>query len=195
MSVELPELRVANLAAWRRWLARHHATSPGVLLRLAKGGAKGLTYREAVEGALIWGWIDSTGRALDDTSWLQRYTPRKPRSMWSKINRTKAEALIAAGEMAAPGLAAVVAAKADGRWDRAYDSPRTQEVPADLAAALAATPRARAFFDSLSGANRFAILYRVQTAARPATRAARIARFVELCAAGKTLHPPTRKKP
>lgn len=192
-----PVLSFAGAAAWRTWLASHHATSSGVLLRIPKKGAsRAITYAEALEGALAWGWIDSQKRALDATAWLQRFTPRAAKSPWSKINRAKAEAMIAAGTMEAPGLAEVERAKRDGRWERAYDGARSSAVPADLAAALDRKPRARAFFDALDGANRYAILYRVQGAAKPETRAERIARFVEMCARGETIHPrrPARRK-
>jgi uncharacterized protein YdeI (YjbR/CyaY-like superfamily) len=149
-----------------------------------EGASRAITYAEALEGALAWGWIDSQKRALDATAWLQRFTPRAAKSPWSKINRAKAEAMIAAGTMEAPGLAEVERAKRDGRWERAYDGARSSAVPADLAAALDRKPRARAFFDALDGANRFAILYRVRAATKPETRAERIARFVGMCARG-----------
>ena len=186
-------LALASAAAWSAWLAAHHASSPGVWLELPKT-KRTITYAEALDVALAWGWIDSQKRSLGDTAWLQRFTPRTANSPWSKINRAKAEALIANGTMQPPGLAEVDRAKHDGRWERAYDGARTSEVPADLAAALARAPRARAFFETLDGANRYAILYRVQTAKLAATRAKRIAQFVELCAAGKTLHPPRKKR-
>ena len=180
----------AHAADWNAWLTSHHGSSKGVLLRIAKGGAKkSITYAEALEVALAWGWIDSQKQALDATAWLQRFTPRRAKSPWSKINRAKAEALIAAGKMKAPGLAEVERAKSDGRWEDAYDGARTSSVPADLAAALGRAPRARAFFDKLDGANRYAILYRVQTAKKPETRAERIARFVAMCARHETIHP------
>lgn len=188
-----PVLELATADAWSRWLAAHHASSPGVLLKLPKT-TRTITYAEAVDVALAWGWIDSQKRALDDTAWLQRFTPRTANSPWSKINRTKAEALIANGTMQPPGLAEVDRAKLDGRWERAYDGARTSQVPPDLAAALAQDPRARAFFETLDGTNRYAILYRIQTAKLPATRAKRIAQFVELCAAHKTLYPPRKKR-
>jgi len=193
-----PVLSFAHAAAWRAWLASHHATTSGVLLRIPKKGAsRAITYAEALEGALAWGWIDSQKRALDATAWLQRFTPRAAKSPWSKINRAKAEAMIAAGTMEAPGLAEVERAKRDGRWERAYDGARTSAVPADLAAALDRKPRARAFFDALDGANRYAILYRVQAAGKPETRAERIERFVGMCARGETIHPrrPARRSP
>jgi uncharacterized protein YdeI (YjbR/CyaY-like superfamily) len=165
-------------------------------LRIAKTSVEGrarLTYVTALEAALAWGWIDGQKRALDAGAWLQRFTPRAPRSGWSKINRAKAEALIAAGRMAAPGLAEVERARRDGRWDRAYDGARTAAVPPDLARALACDAKARAFFETLDGANRYAILYRVQTAKRPETRARRIKTFVEMCARQEKLHPPRNR--
>jgi uncharacterized protein YdeI (YjbR/CyaY-like superfamily) len=189
MAVDEPQLAIATVAAWNAWLARHHARSPGVLLRVAKKGAPGITYAEALDGALAWGWIDSQKRPLDERAWLQRFTPRAARSRWSKINCAKAEALIASGAMQAPGLAEVERARADGRWAQAYDGARVATVPPDLAAALAANARAAAFFAALDGANRYAILYRVQDAKKPATRADRIARFVAMCAAHETIHP------
>ena len=196
-----PILAMATAAAWSAWLAEHHARSPGVLLRLAKrsrrgtaAGAGALTYTQALEVALAWGWIDSQKRALDDGAWLQRCTPRGPRSPWSKINRAKAETLIARGAMKPPGLAEVERARRDGRWARAYDGARASTVPVDLAEALGRNARAHAFFDALDAANRYAILYRVQTAKRPETRAERIARFVAMCARHETIHPPRRAR-
>jgi len=187
-----PVLAAATAADWSAWLREHHARTPGVLLRLSKrrgAGAGALTYAEALDVALSWGWIDSQKRALDEGAWLQRFSRRSPRSPWSKINRAKAEALIARGEMRPPGLAEVERAKRDGRWARAYDGARTSTVPADLAAALARNARARTFFDQLDAANRYAILYRVQTAKKPETRAERIARFVAMCARHELIHP------
>lgn len=187
-------LEFSRAADWSKWLASHHARSQGVLLRIAKKGAKKtLTYAEALDVALTWGWIDSQKRALDEKAWLQRFTPRKARSPWSKINCGKAEALIAAGSMHAPGLAEIERAKQDGRWKRAYDGARSSTVPADLAAAFAKNARARAFFERLDAANRYAILYRVQTAKKPETRAERIARFVAMCARHETIYP--RREP
>ena len=185
-----------SAAAWRAWLKTNHTAPSGVWLRLGKTEKAGaaLTYAQALEGALAWGWIDSQKKGLDATAWLQRFTRRGPRSPWSKINRAKAEALIADGTIEAPGLAEVERARRDGRWARAYDGARAATVPADLAAALAGSAKARAFFDALDGANRYAILYRVQAAKKPETRRARIAHFVQLCARGETLHPPRRRK-
>jgi uncharacterized protein YdeI (YjbR/CyaY-like superfamily) len=186
----LPILAFADLAAWEAWLAAQPATSRGVWLKLAKqsAGAACVGKAQAIDGALCHGWIDGQLNPFDDDWWLIRFTPRKPRSKWSEKNRRRAEHLLAAGRIAPAGLAEIDAAKADGRWDAAYAPASTAEVPADLAAALDADPRARAFFDTLTGANRYAILYRVHDAKKPATRAARIARFVAMCAAGETVH-------
>jgi uncharacterized protein YdeI (YjbR/CyaY-like superfamily) len=187
-------LELSRVGEWSAWLTSNHTRSQGVLLRIPKNGAKtAITYTEALDVALAWGWIDSQKRALDADAWLQRFSPRKANSPWSKINRAKAEALIAAGAMQAPGLAEVERAKRDGRWERAYDGARSASVPPDLAAAFARSARARAFFATLDSANRYAILYRVQTAKKPETRAARIERFVEMCAQHETLHPPRTK--
>ena len=188
-----PILRLATAAAWRAWLKANHKTSAGVMLVLAKGSAKagaakGVSYAEALDAALAFGWIDSRKEALDATHWLQRFTPRRPASPWSKINCAKAEALIAAGRMQAAGAAEVARAKDDGRWERAYHGARTSEVPPDLAAALAANKKAQAFFAALDGANRYAILWRVHQAKKAETRAERIKRFVAICARGERVH-------
>ncbi len=187
----LPILGFFDAGAFGRWLATHHAESAGLWLKIPKkeSGTGGPSYAEALDEALRFGWIDGQKAALDASFYLQRFTPRRARSKWSKINRSKAEALIAAGRMEPAGQAQVDAARADGRWEAAYDSHRTAEIPADLAAALDAAPgNARAFFDGLSSANRYAILYRVQTAKRPETRARRIATCVEMCVRGETFH-------
>lgn len=186
----LPVLSFATTAAWSKWLAAQHGASRGVWLKIAKKGASSasITYAQAIDVALAWGWIDGQKGKLDEDWWLQRFTPRTAKSPWSKINRAKAEALIAAGSMKPPGLAEVERAKRDGRWERAYDGAASSSVPADLAAAFARNPRAFAFFETLDGANRYAILYRVQTAKKPETRAERITRFVAMCARGETIH-------
>lgn len=186
---EEPILAFALAREWNAWLTKHHATAAGVLLRIAKKGATpSITYEEAIELALAWGWIDSQRRGLDDTAYLQRFSSRNAQSPWSKINCGKAEALIAAGTMKAPGLAEVERAKADGRWERAYDGARTITVPEDLKAALAKNAAAKRFFEALDGANRYAILWRLQTAKKAETRAARLALFVDMCARGATIH-------
>ena len=192
---DLPAISFATARAWSEWLEAHHASSRGVWLKLAKKAANStsLTYPSALDVALAWGWIDGQKNKFDDAWWLQRFTPRTTKSPWSKINRAKAEALIASGKMEAPGLAEIERAKRDGRWERAYDGARASSVPADLAAAFARNARARAFFAALDGANRYAILYRVQTAKKPEARAERIAQFVEMCARQETIHP--RRQP
>jgi uncharacterized protein YdeI (YjbR/CyaY-like superfamily) len=184
MPDDKPIVTFSDHEKWRAWLARHHATSTGVWLRLAKkaSGAKSLSYAEAIDVALCYGWIDGQARRADDGYWLQKFTPRTKRSMWSKRNREKATALMAAGAMAPAGRAEVERAKADGRWDAAYDSPRDAVVPADLRSALNGNPRAKRFFNTLDRQNRFAILFRIQTARKPDTRARRIARFVAMLA-------------
>jgi uncharacterized protein YdeI (YjbR/CyaY-like superfamily) len=183
-------LEFKDAAAFRAWLKRNHAASPGIWIKLAKKGSglKSITYPEAVDGALRWGWIDGQGKGIDDSHWLTKFTPRRSRSIWSKINREKVAGLIARGEMEAPGLAEIDRAKGDGRWDAAYDSPKSAIVPEDFAKALAAKPKAGAFFKTLNGANRYAILWRLQTAKRPETRAKRIAQFVAMLVRGETIH-------
>ena len=176
--------------AFEAWLKKHHASSDGLWLKIAKRGADepSVTYPEAVEIALCWGWIDGQKKGLDEQHFLQRFTPRRARSVWSKINVDKAAALIEAGRMQPPGYAQIEAAKADGRWARAYDGARTSAVPEDLSAALEAEPKAKAFFATLNAANRYAVLWRIQTAVRPETRARRIAQLVEMLARGETIH-------
>jgi len=176
--------------AFENWLKKHHATSGGLWLKIAKRGANepSVTFPEAVEIALCWGWIDGQKKGLDDQHFLQRFTPRRPRSIWSKINVDKVASLIEAGRMQAPGHAQIEAAKADGRWAQAYDGARTSAVPEDLVAALEAEPRAKAFFATINAANRYAVLWRIQTAVKPETRARRIAQLVEMLARGETIH-------
>ncbi len=190
MAHDLPVHDAATRDAWAEWLERNHASSPGVWLRIAKagGGQASVSYPEALDAALCHGWIDGQKRPLDERFWLQRFSPRTARSRWSKRNRARAEELIERGEMAPAGMAEVERARADGRWEAAYDSPATATVPADLQAALDAEPAAAAFFANLDGANRYAILYRVQEARRPETRARRIATFVAMLAEGRRIH-------
>jgi uncharacterized protein YdeI (YjbR/CyaY-like superfamily) len=183
-------------AAWQDWLADHHGAADGLWLIFAKKDApkhhapeQTLTFAEALDVALCFGWIDAQTRGLDEACWLKRFTPRRPGSRWSKINTQKAEALIADGRMRPAGLAEVEKAKADGRWDSAYAGSRTITVPDDLAAALAANPEAAAFFATLNSANRYAILYRIGTVKRPETRARKIAQYVQMLAEHKKLHP------
>lgn len=186
-----PKLEVKDAAAWESWLESNHESSSGVWLVLPKKGSgrTSPTYAEALEVALCFGWIDGQKGARDATSWVQRFCPRGPKSGWSKINVGKAEALIASGKMRPAGRIQVEAAKADGRWKAAYDSHRTATVPSDLQAALDASPKAKAFLATLNSANRYAVLYRVQTAKKPETRARRIDDIVRMLARGETFHP------
>lgn len=187
---DLPVLSYDDAEAFGRWLAQHHATSPGLWLMIPKkgGAGRGPTYAEALLDALRFGWIDSQKRKLDDDHYIQRFTPRSARSRWSKVNRRHIEALLAAGRMEPSGLAEVDRAKADGRWDAAYDSSSTIQVPDDLQAALDADPAAKAFFATLSASNRFTILYSIQDAKRPETRARRITKYVAMCARSEKMH-------
>lgn len=182
--------------AFETWLRKNHAKSTGIWMGIAKkdGPKTSCTYPEALELALCWGWIDGQKGSIDATAWKQRFTPRRKQSIWSKINRAKALALIAAKKMQPPGLAEVERAKADGRWDQAYDSPKNATVPEDLAAALARKKKAESFFATLDATNRFAILNRVATAKKPETRERRIAQFVEMLAKGEALYPDRLKK-
>jgi len=179
-----------NAKAFETWLRKHHATSDGLWLMLAKRGAleATVTYAEAVEVALCWGWIDGQKKSLDSEHFLQRFTPRRARSVWSKINVEKVAALIDAGRMREAGFAQIEAAKADGRWARAYDGARTAAVPSDLLMALQAEPKAKAFFATINAANRYAVLWRIQTAVKPETRARRIAQLVAMLARGEVIH-------
>lgn len=196
MATRRPEkhLHFVNLQAWLDWLSQHHAVSDPIWVRISKrGGPPSLTYVEAVEGALIWGWIDSQKAALDDTRWLQRFSRRTTKSPWSKINRQKAEALIAQNRLEAPGLRAVSEAQADGRWASAYPGARSAEVPEDLLRALSKVPKAKRFFDSLDSANRFAILVRLHQLKTARGREGAIERYVGMCLREETLHPTRRK--
>ena len=187
----LPVMTFESTDAWDAWLAAHHADSPGLWLKIAKKGAAGTTisYSDALDVALCHGWIDGQKGRHDDEHWLQRFTPRKPGSNWSKINTERAAALIASGRMRPAGLREVERAQADGRWEQAYESQSRVTVPEDLARALAANERARAFFATLDSANRYAILYRIGTAKKPETRAKRIDTFVTMLSEHKKIHP------
>ncbi len=192
---ELPVMTFDDLGAWDRWLAGH-AASAGLWLKLAKAGAprKTLTRQEAIEGALRHGWIDGQLAPYDAHYFRVRFTPRRPASKWSSINVATAERLIAAGRMTAAGMREVEAAKADGRWAAAYAPQSKAQPPADLMAALDAAPAAKRLFEALDSANRYAVIYRVQDAKKPETRARRIAQFVDMLARGETLHPRKAKK-
>jgi uncharacterized protein YdeI (YjbR/CyaY-like superfamily) len=188
---DLAVISCVDGAAWSTWLRSNHSTSRGVWLTIANKGAKAstLSYAGALEVALAWGWIDGQKQKLDETAWLQRFTPRGAKSIWSKINRDKALVLIDAGKMQPAGMAEVERAKKDGRWEAAYDSQSRATVPPDLAEALAANPRAAKFFETLESRNRYAILFRVHTAKRKETRAARIEKLVAMLAKHEKVHP------
>ena len=189
---EIPELTVADAAAWDAWLSDHGGDSRGVWLILAKKGTTvptTLTYAAALDGALCHGWIDGTRRPNDDATFRQKFTPRRARGAWSQRNVTIVERLTAEGRMRAAGQAEVDRAKGDGRWDAAYAGPATIEVPGDLAAALAANPRARAMFEILTSQNRYAVLYRLGSAKRPDTRVRRLEQFVAMLARGESIYP------
>ena len=186
----LQTLPFASDAAWERWLAQHH-DGDGVWVKIAKkdSGIDSVRYPEVLEIALCYGWIDGRRQALDERHFLQRFTPRRRSSRWSRINRETAERLIADGRMHPAGLAEVERARADGRWDAAYEGQRSITVPDDLARELDARPQAKAFFEQLSSQNRYAILYRLHDAKRAETRARRLAKFVAMLEAGETIHP------
>jgi uncharacterized protein YdeI (YjbR/CyaY-like superfamily) len=187
----LATLLCKDTQAFTQWLARHHASSAGVWLKIAKkdSGLASITYAEALEAALCQGWIDGQKNAMDAQYFLQKFTPRRARSTWSKINCAKALALIESGAMQPAGLAEVERAKADGRWDAAYDAQSKMTVPDDLVALLAKSPKSRAFFESLDSRNRFAILFRLQTAKKTETRERRLAQFVGMLKRGEKIYP------
>jgi uncharacterized protein YdeI (YjbR/CyaY-like superfamily) len=187
----LPQLAFATDAQWEAWLDEHHATAAGVWVTIAKKGTgiDSVRYPEVLDTAICFGWIDGRREGLDEQWFLQRFSPRTARSRWSKINRGKAERLIADGRMRPAGLAEMQAAQADGRWAAAYDGQATITVPDDLQRELDARPEAKAFFAGLSSQNRYAILYRLHDAKRPETRARRLARFVAMLEAGEKHHP------
>ena len=188
---DLPVIPFPSQDDWRAWLDEHHADSPGVWLKIAKkaSGVATVTHAEALDVALCYGWIDGQRNSFDDTWFLQRYTPRRPKSKWSQINRDKVAALTERGLMRPAGQREVERAKADGRWEAAYPSQRNLTVPDDLQAALDADRAARESFDALDRVNRYAILYRLFDAKRPETRVKRIETFVAMLAEGGKLHP------
>jgi len=186
-----PPLSFEDQETWLSWLRRNHATSSGVWLRIAKKGASvsSVSYLQAVDAALCFGWIDGQKQSDDKSYWLQRFTPRSERSIWSKINREKATRLIELGQMNAAGLREVERAKRDGRWDGAYDSPSGATIPADFQAVLNEIPRAKAFFATLDSRNRYAVLFRIQTAKKAETRAKRIKQFAEMLSKQEKIYP------
>ncbi|MFF4962574.1 YdeI/OmpD-associated family protein [Streptomyces sp. NPDC001222] len=191
MAEDLEIVAFASAEAFEEWLGERHASSAGVWLKIRKKtpGVAALDYAQALDVALCFGWIDGQKKKFDDEYWLQRFSPRTRASRWSKINRDKAAALIEQGRMRPAGLAEVERARADGRWDAAYDGARTASVPEDLARALAADPAAADFFATLDSRNRYAVLYRVQDAKKPETRVRRIEKYVAMLAEGKKIYP------
>ena len=181
----------ASQAEWAQWLARHHDDTSAVWLRHAKKGAPhpSVSYAEALEVALCFGWIDGIKKKDDAHFWIQRWTPRKAGSIWSKVNRENALRYIAEGKMQPSGLAAIERARADGRWEAAYDSASNSSVPPDLQAAFDGHPGAAAFFATVNAQNRYAVLFRIQTARKPETRARRISEFAAMLARGETIYP------
>jgi len=195
MADDLEVLTVADAAAWRAWLDEHHGQPAGVWLTLAKVGKASpttLRYAEALDEALCYGWIDGQAHGGDDATYTQRFTPRRARSRWSQRNIGHVARLTAEGRMQPAGVAEVERAQADGRWDAAYAGPAASVVPDDLAAAVAADPRAQAMFDILTSQNRFGMVYRVNDAKRAETRSRRIEQFVAMLARGETLYPQKR---
>jgi uncharacterized protein YdeI (YjbR/CyaY-like superfamily) len=188
---DLPIISFASREAWEAWLKGQHATSDGLWLKFAKKGSgiETVTYDQAVAIALCYGWIDGQVRRFDEDHYVQRFTPRRPKSRWSKINRQRVTALIERGEMKPPGLREVERAKADGRWDAAYDAPSTATVPEDLLRELEKNEAAREFFSELDRRNRYAILYQIQDAKRPETRARRIAKYVAMMSEQRKPYP------
>ena len=188
---ELPILGFRSQKAWAAWLAKNHAASPGIWLRIAKKDSQvqSVSYAEALEEALCYGWIDGQKKGESEGAWLQKFIRRGSRSIWSKINCGKAKAMIEAGRMKPAGLAEIERAKADGRWDAAYDSPRNAEVPSDFQSALDASSKANEFFTTLNRANRYAMLFRIQTAKKAETRARRIELFIQMLERGEKIHP------
>ena len=180
----------ATQAAWALWLEKNHRKSPGLWLRLAKkdAGLRSVTYKEALEVALCYGWIDGQKRGESEQAWLQRFLPRSANSIWSKINRDNVNALTASGRMKAAGLDAVEAAKKAGRWTAAYDSPKGAKLPEDFQLALDASPQARDFFQSLDSANRYAVLFRIQTVKKEETRVRKIREFIEMLERNERIH-------
>ncbi len=187
---DLPILPFASRGSWEAWLGENHASSDGLWLKIAKKGSgiETVTYAQALDVALCYGWIDGQKGKFDDHYWLQRFTPRRPRSKWSKVNREKATKLIESGKMKPAGLREIERARADGRWDTAYEAQSEATVPEDLQRELEGNEAALGFFDTLDRANKYAILYRIQDAKKPETRARRIEKYVTMLAEGKKLH-------
>ena len=190
-SENVPIMSFETQQDWEVWLKEHHAETKGIWLKIAKKEAlsPSVSYAEALEGALCYGWIDGQKAAFDDKYWLQKFTPRTAKSIWSKVNCGKAEALIAEGRMQPAGLRQVELAKSDGRWERAYESQSKITIPADFQSELDKNPKARDFFSTLDSANRYAFLFRIHAAKKPETRSAKIQKFVEMLNQQQKLHP------
>ena len=195
-SSDLPILPFASKKKWTDWLAKQHDKSPGVWLKIAKrdSGIASVTYDEALESALCYGWIDGQKKGFDDKYWLQKFTPRGPKSIWSKINTEKVERLIESGEMRPAGLKSIEAAKNDGRWDVAYASQKNISIPDDFHSALDKNKKAKAFFETLKSAERYSFLFRIQTAKKAETRAKRIQQFIEMLERNEKFHEFLAKK-
>ena len=187
---DIPIRAFKDVKAWESWLAKNQTPSEGLWMRIAKkaSGIKSITYAEALEIALCYGWIDAQKSGESDTTFLQRFMPRRPRSIWSKINRQKAAELIEAGRMKPWGLEQVELARKDGRMDAAYDSPKSATITPEFQSALNGNPRAKAFFETINAANRYAILWRIQTARKPETRDKWIRKAIEMLEKGETIH-------
>jgi len=187
----LPLVLFESQQEWEGWLKAHHAQPQGVWLKIAKKGAEvsSVSYADALDGALCYGWIDAQKKPYDDTFWLQKFTPRRPKSVWSKVNTGKAMRLIETGKMTPAGLREVDAAKQDGRWDAAYEPQSNLTIPDDFQAELDKHPKAKEFFDTLNKVNRYAMCYRIATAKKPETRKARIDKFIAMLAQGEKIHP------
>jgi uncharacterized protein YdeI (YjbR/CyaY-like superfamily) len=187
---DLPTLPFANKKKWADWLAKQHDKSTGVWLKLAKKntGIPSITYEEALDVALCYGWIDGQKGSFDESYWLQKFTPRGPKSIWSKINTEKVERLIASGEMKPAGLKAIELAKGDGRWAAAYASQKNISIPEDFQSALDKNKKAKEFFATLNSVNRYAILFRIHNAKKPETRARKIQQFIEMLERNEKIH-------
>ena len=188
---DFPVIPFESPEQWQQWLAENHADLDGVWIRLFKKGSgkRTITFAEALDEALCYGWIDGQSKSYDQESWLQKFTPRRARSLWSKVNIQNVERLIEAGKMKPAGLQQIEAAKQDGRWERAYDSPSTATVPEDFLQELNKDEKAKAFFESLNKTNTYAITWRLQTAKKPETRQKRMKAILEMLAKGEKFHP------
>ncbi len=189
--MNLPVILFENQKEWTKWLSKNHKDFSGLWLRIAKkdSGVNSVSYPDAVDTALCYGWIDGLKQKYNETTWIQKFTPRSPKSMWSKINREKAEALIKSKKMKSAGQKAIENAKKSGMWALAYDSHRTSKIPPDFQKALDKNPIAREFFKTVGGSNRYAILFRIQTAKRKETREQRIEKFIDMLNKKKKIHP------